>query len=151
MTWMADLNVTTINPDTNLVSFRFPRGRLTPVVGLRQLGQQFAILILKDPGSDKVAPNLGGGIRQSIGIANSVSDVKGIAINAIVNAEDQMADAQRTSGSNRSKSETMSAASLVSVEPLFDSDGFFHGAHIVATVSSADKRSAEVPIQVLGG
>jgi len=96
--------------------------------------QQFAYLVLKPVGSDKFAPQLGGGLREMIGSLDE-DPARGIAMNSVSLAQEQMRAAQIAAKNQRTLSETLRNANLVSVSFI---DGVNLAASVVTECFSAD-------------
>lgn len=135
---MSDLAMTTVDPVTGRVRFRFPRGRLAPLTGRRQLAQQFVVAVFKTPGIEPLAPDLGGGLARSLGRAFSRDTLRAISTVAILAADRQMHAAQAASATVRRKTESIASASLIDVNVVIDTTGLITTADIDSSLISAD-------------
>ena len=112
---MSDLNISTIDPKTGRVTFRFPRGHLPPVVGRFQLAQQVVVNFLKYQGLDRAFPELGGGFSRNVGQVYSIESLNGAATSAIIATEQQIRSNQATSFVERDETEKLASAALIDV------------------------------------
>lgn len=133
---MSDLPVTTLE-SSGFVRFRFPRGRLAPLSGRAQLAQQFVLGLLKTPGAEKAAPDLGGGLRKLAGQAHAQQALLGAAMTSALSVDRQMRQAQTASHSTRSATESLASAAIVSANLLADASGSILRADIQVAVTSA--------------
>lgn len=135
---MSDLAMTTVDPETGRVRFRFPRGRLAPLSGRRQLAQQFVIGVFKTPGIEPLAPELGGGLARNLGRAFSRDALRAAATTSILAVDRQMHAAQAASSTVRRKTESIASASLIDVNVVFDATGLVTVADIDSSLISAE-------------
>jgi hypothetical protein len=140
-----DLAVTTLpDKETDPVLFQFRRGITRPFTGLRQLAQQFAFLILKDPNQDPTSLGLGGNLRNKV-LNSGAENVRSICAEAVVTTEAQIIDAQAKSGVAYLPSEKLKAAHLISVE-IIDDVASGIGVHLDIQITSTDNNSIVFPI-----
>jgi hypothetical protein len=134
---MADLSVTTLDKDTGFVTFRFVRGRLTPVRGRAQLAQQFVVNFLKTPGQEKAAPDLGGGIRNINGTVRTNEGLRSAAMGAAIVVDNQMRLAISKNRTIRQKTEILETAAVVSTDLSIGTTGQLEAKIVIAVTSGA--------------
>lgn len=140
---MSDFSITTVDSDGH-VRFRFARGRTPMVSGRQQLAQQFVCSLLKQPGAEAMAPDLGGGLRQVAGQVYTEEGFRGAAMSSAALSSRQIRTAQTESRVSALPTESLVSAAVVKASLITDATRAVLAADLTIALTSA-----EGPPQVL--